>query len=270
MNKSRHNLKRPALLTTMLLLPTLLPLLALLLVLSPKAAHADEKYNFSPDRKYKASYSHGKVSIRDPQDKLISEFIPKDSAGPNTGITDLYWIDNNRLGIQLHMNPSMDYLSLTDVHGKQLGSYLGYNFSWSQNKKAVAHVGHMIHFTDWPHSEYIQVNDRTVYPLSGPAYGKEAKAVHNFIPTFAWSSDDSKLALIDEVEGEGAGKFLVIIPVDSPEQSKQFKILPKQVASIHTLHPNGIKLTWRGNTSLTVSTATGEKCKDLPFTINVN
>ena len=54
------------------------------------------------------------------------------------------------------------------------------------------------------------------------------KAVHCFIPTFAWSSDDRKLALIDEVEGEGAGKFLVIIPVNSPEQSRQFKILPKQ------------------------------------------
>lgn len=260
MNKSRHNLKRPALLTTML------ALLALLLVPSPKAVHAEGENNFSPDRKYKVSHSHGKVSVKNPQDKLISEFIPKDSAGPNSGITDLYWIDNNRLGIQLHMNPSMDYLSLTDVHGKELRSYLGYNFSWSHNRKAVAHVGHMIHFTDWPHSEYIQVNDRTVYPLSGPAYGKEAKAVHSFIPTFAWSSDDRKLALVDEVEGEGAGKFLVIIPVNSPEQSRQFKILPKQSAAINTLYPNGVKLTWQGSTSVTVSTANGEKCKELPFT----
>ncbi len=92
------------------------------------------------------------------------------------------------------------------------------------------------------------------------------KAVHCFIPTFAWSSDDRKLALIDEVEGEGAGKFLVIIPVNSPEQSRQFKILPKQSAAINTLYPNGVKLTWQGSTSVTVSTANGEKCKELPFT----
>ena len=112
----------------------MLALLALLLVPSPKAVHADEKYNFSPDRKYRASHSQGKVSVRDPQNKLISEFIPKDAAGPYTGIMNFYWIDNNRLGIQLHMNPSMDYLSLTDVHGKELHSYLGYHFSWSHSK----------------------------------------------------------------------------------------------------------------------------------------
>ena len=263
MNKSRANLKRPALLTTMLLL------LALFLVLSQRAAHADGKYIFSPDRKHNTSHSQGKVSVRDPQDRLISEFIPNDSAGPNTGITNLYWINNDRLGIQLHINPSMDYLSLTDVHGKELHGYLGYNFSWSHSRKAVAHVGHMIHFTDWPHSEYIQVNDRTVYPLSGPAYGKDAKTVHNFIQPFTWSVDDSKLALIDEVEGEGAGKFLVIIPVNSPEQSRQIKIQPKQSAIIDTLRPNGVMLTWQGNTSLTVSTVNGEKRKGLPFTISM-
>jgi hypothetical protein len=164
----------------------------------------------------------------------------------------------------------MEYLSLTDIRGKELRSYLGYNFSWSHNRKAVAHVGHMIHFTEWPHSEYIQVNSRTVYPLSGPAYGKEAKTVHSFIPYFSWSPDDSKLALIDEVEGQGAGKYLVIIPVNSHEQSRQFKILPKQSAAIDTLYPNGVKITWQGNTALTVSTTNGAKCKDLPLTIRLN
>lgn len=253
----------------LLILLLALPLIAMLASPAQSSPHGDKQSIFSPDKKYEVSHSQGKVYVRDSQNKLISEFTPKDSAGPNTGITDLYWIDNNRLGIQLHMNPSMDYLSLTDIHGQELRSYLGYNFSWSHNKKAVAHVGHMIHFTEWPHSEYIQINDRTVYPLSGPAYGKGIKAVHSFVPTFAWSPDDTNLALIDEVEGQGAGKYLVIVPINSHKPARQIKILPKQSAAIDTLYPNGVKLTWHGNTALTVSTTDGAKCKDLPLTISV-
>ncbi len=275
---SRNNLKTRTKLASLLLplVPQLLLTLALALPLIPVlpmfaqgAAPVNDQCIFSPDKKYKVSHSQGKVYVRDSQNKLISEFIPKDSAGPNTGITDLYWIDNNRLAIQLHMNPSMEYLSLTDIRGQELRSYLGYDFSWSHNKKAVAHVGHMIHFTEWPHSEYIQVNNHTIYPRSGPAYGKEAKTVHSFIPYFSWSPDDSKLALIDEVEGQGAGKYLVIIPINSHKPARQIKIMPKQSAAVDTLYPNGVKLTWQGNTALTVSTTDGAKCKDLPLTISV-
>lgn len=268
--RTQAKLASPLLMTLVARLPLLLALvLPLIPVLAQGAAPVNDQSIFSPDKKLKTSYSKGKVCVRDPQNKLISEFTPKDSAGPNSGITDLYWIDNNRLAIQFHMNPSMEYLSLTDIHGKELHNYLGYNFSWSHNRKAVAHVGQMIHFTEWPHSEYIQINDRTIYPLSGPAYGKGIKTVHSFVPSFAWSQDDSNLALIDEVEGQGAGKYLVIVPINSNKPARQIKILPKQSAAIDTLYPNGVKLTWQGNTALTVSTTDGAKCKDLPLTISL-
>ncbi len=271
--RTQAKLASPLLLTLVARLPLLLalvlPLIPVLPMFAQGAAIVNDQYIFSPDKKLKASYSKGKVCVRDPQNKRISEFTPKDSAGPNSGITDLYWIDNNRLAIQFHMNPSMEYLSLTDIHGKELHNYLGYNFSWSHNRKAVAHVGQMIHFTEWPHSEYIQVNNDTIYPLSGPAYGKGIKTVHSFVPTFAWSEDDSNLALIDEVEGQGAGKYLVIVPINRHKPARQIKILPKQSAAIDTLYPNGVKLTWHGNTALTVSTTDGAKCKDLPLTISV-
>lgn len=268
-NRTRTQVKLASTMRLLLILVLALPLIPALPLFAQGAAPKDDQYIFSPDKKLKASYSKGKVCVRDPQNKLISDFIPKDSAGPNSGITDMYWIDNSRLGIQFHMNPSMEYLSLTDIHGKELHNYLGYNFSWSHNKKAVAHVGQMIHFTEWPHSEYIQVNDRTIYPLSGPGYGKGIRTVHSFIPSFAWSPDNSILALIDEVVGQGAGKYLVIVPLNSHKPARQIKILPKQSAAIDTLYPNGVKLTWQGNTTLTVSTTDGAKCKDLPLTISV-
>ncbi len=244
-----------------------------------KAAPATQQFAFSPDRKHIATNSRGKVTINNAQGKQLSQFDPKDSAGPHTGIMELYFVDNNRLGIRLHMNPSLDYLSITDLKGKEIEHYLGYNFIWCNDRSAVAHVGQMIHFSEWPHSEYIQINNRTVYPPSGPAYGKEATTVHTFIPPFCWSPDDSNLAVIDEVEGKDKGKYLVIIPTNlkvkgagssgKQAQTRRFQILPQQAASIGSQCPDGIKLTWQGKTAVTISAANGRQGKGLPCTISI-
>jgi len=241
------------------------------------AVSATQQFAFSPDKKHIVTHARGKITVSDAQGKQLSQFVPQDSTGAHTGIMEIYFVDNNRLGIRLHKNPSMDYLSITDLRGKELEHYLGYAFIWSHDRSAVAHVGQMIHFADWPHSEYIQVNDRTVYPTAGPAYGKEAKTVHTFTPPFCWSPDDGNLAVIDEVEGQDQGKYLVIIPTkdqatdarNATSQARRFKIPIQQSAPIASIFPEGVKLTWQGKTAVKIASANNYKGYGLPCTISL-
>lgn len=242
-----------------------------------KAAPAAEEPAFSPDKKHQVTQAGGNVTVKDARGKTLFQFVPQDSSGPHIGIMEIYLVDNERLGIRLHMNPSLDYLSITDLSGRELQHYLGYAFFWSHDRSAVAHVGQMIHFADWPHSEYIQVNDRTVYPTAGPAYGKEAKTVHTFTPPFCWSPDDGNLAVIDEVEGQDQGKYLIIIPTkdqatdarNATNQARRFKIPIQQSAPIASIFPEGVKLTWQGKTAVKIASANNYKGYGLPCTISL-
>ncbi|MDX1990590.1 MAG: hypothetical protein SFV17_28105 [Candidatus Obscuribacter sp.] len=255
-------------------IPLSITVLSLGFVLA-NAVSATQQFAFSPDKKHIVTHARGKITVSDAQGKQLSQFVPQDSTGAHTGIMEIYFVDNNRLGIRLHKNPSMDYLSITDLKGKELEHYLGYAFFWSHDRSAVAHVGQMIHFADWPHSEYIQVNDRTVYPTAGPAYGKEAKTVHTFTPPFCWSPDDGNLAVIDEVDGADKGKYLVIIPTrekgagTATNKARRLKILPQQSAPIALLFPEGVKVTWQGKAAVKISSAADYRGNGLPCTISL-
>lgn len=200
----------------------------------------------SPDKKHSAYVSGENIVITDNQVKKSAELTLKDPLVAGTSsIEEFKWIDNKRLAMSCHINPSLCSYTVFDVNGRTLNSYLGYNFYWSHDNKILAHNGQMIHFSEWPHSEYIEFNDRTVYPLSGPAYGKAAKVVHTFSPPFVWCKDDSKLALIDNVS-HGKREVANLVLISRAGKVKTFK-LPGSLTS-----DNEIKLTWQNNSKISV------------------
>lgn len=238
---------------------------------------SSEQQKFSPNNKLKAQIEDGRVYIKDRNNTAISQFLPDDSNGLGGSIINLDWIDNQRLGIERHINPSLNCLTVSDIQGKTLKSYLGYKFYWSHNRKHVAHVGQMIHFSPWPHSEYIQIDDQTVYPSKGATYGKEARTVHSFSGPFAWSQDDSKLAVIEDLDGSQKGKFLVIIPSPANKTAKltKYKLEKELAKEIAKLNQEDMSLSWTNSNSVSISSlshSSKSKAKShiLPCTIKVN
>ncbi|MBN8662900.1 MAG: hypothetical protein J0M35_21215 [Candidatus Obscuribacter phosphatis] len=244
---------------------------------SSALCQSSEQQKFSPNNKLKAQIEDGKLYIKDRTDKVISQFVPSDSNGLGGSIIAIDWIDNQRLGIERHINPSLNCLTVSDIQGKTLQSYLGYKFYWSHNRKHLAHVGQMIHFSPWPHSEYIHIDDRTVYPAEGATYGEEARIVHTFSGPFAWSQDDSKLAVIDDLDGSQKGKFLVIIPGPANKTAKleKYKLDEELAKVIAKLNQEEMTLSWLNSNSVSISSvciSSKGKAKSgvLPCTIKVN
>jgi len=157
--------------------------------------------------------------------KKLIEFTPSDSDGNAcVSILSTEWIDNQRIGTVCHINPSLSsYMVIDATTGKTSHCYLGYSFFWSPDRQTLAHVGQMTHFAPWPHSEYIQFNETTVYPPCGAVYGKNDRTVHTFMPSFVWSPDGQSLAVIDILSGKGSGAQLVLLGRDG---RKVFKKLP--------------------------------------------
>jgi len=194
------------------------------------------------------------IVLKNERGDTISEFRPRAHDGYCNSINQLDWIDDERIGIDCHCNPSMSlYLDVDKRTGKTQNEYYGYRFSWSPDRRTLAHVGQMIHFADWPHSEYIQFNNKNIYPKEGAVYGNDKIPVHTFISDFVWSPDSHKVAVVDDLSGSVKGKRLVIIV-----SGKAQPLLVKPLTGV-----GEFKLNWQDNNIVVVSSESGNKTFDL-------
>ncbi|MBX9723078.1 MAG: hypothetical protein K2X81_16875 [Candidatus Obscuribacterales bacterium] len=197
--------------------------------------------------------SESTVVILDQQGHKLSEFRPNESEGtPYVSINSAEWIDNAQLGMECHVNPSMSSYLVADAStGKTKQNYLGFNFVWSPDKHALAHVGQMVHFAPWPHSEYVQLNDKTVYPKGGAVYGDDKVKVHTFVGAFTWSPDGRNVAVLDALSGKEKGAELVLISLGGKVTVKKLPI--KDESSCKDL-----LLKWESQTRISVR---GKNCQ---------
>jgi len=157
------------------------------------------------------------------------------------GYGTVEWIDNSRIGDACEFNPSLEfYMVLDAVSGKVLETFPGLYFTWSPDRRALAHVGPLIHFAA-VHDYCVLFNDTKVYPMGCPE-AKIAKSrsrpetftyrdQHTVESDLVWSPDGRKVALIADVydfdwSGEGTDHeiredhnhriFLAIVSADRP------------------------------------------------------
>jgi hypothetical protein len=155
------------------------------------------------------------VVILDLEGRRTGAFAPKGHV-PCASILSIAWTGRNRVAAECHINPSLsDYIETDISDGRTTRHLSGYDFTVSPDGKQVAHVGWIIHFAPrWAQSNYLQVENTTVYPLpkgvkpteqkelEGPPQvvrhsGATYYGIHDFHPGLAWSPDSRHIALLD-------------------------------------------------------------------------
>jgi hypothetical protein len=135
-------------------------------------------------------------------------FLPPGIPGENAqcgNLGRLEWIDDHHIGAQCHINPSLEQcLEIdTEAAAHTTRTFLGLRFTPSPDRKKVAHLGWIPHFSPpYAQSHYIQINGKTVYPPEGretPQQKRDLNAGVHGIGEFQWSPDSSRLALVDQV-----------------------------------------------------------------------
>jgi hypothetical protein len=121
----------------------------------------------------------------------------------------LEWIDNDRLGVTCERGPSVaDYGVLSISAGGPIKSYIGLDFVWSPDRKQLAHLGLLEHFSPpFEENECLLIGDRTVsYPRctrGSPRPDKAGKVFRNIHlidqKSVSWSPDSTQVAYIDRV-----------------------------------------------------------------------
>lgn len=161
----------------------------------------------SPNRRKIAYIQWGKdnsqtIQVIDSTGSKLAGFTVKLGEEEFKSLTALSFIDAEHLGVECHVNPSLSrYLVLDAGSGKATDDYTGYKFTWSPDKKILAHVGHIIHFSDDPaygHSEFVEFGHKLVYGFD-PKETRNSPITHAFVSEFFWSPDSKHLAFVDAI-----------------------------------------------------------------------
>ncbi|MGA8026133.1 MAG: hypothetical protein WB992_03245 [Bryobacteraceae bacterium] len=100
---------------------------------------------------------------------LLYSFAPLlEDSHPCLSVMAFEWIDNNRVGLVCHVNPSISEYAVVSVHAaKVTAGYYGGPFSWSPDRRKLAYGGPVPHFAPpYIHSFYLCVDRRVIYPTA--------------------------------------------------------------------------------------------------------
>lgn len=134
--------------------------------------------------------------------------VPTDEQGSYCGYSKIQWIDATRLGLTCENNPSLeDYVVLDAVSGRVLQRYSGLYFSWSPDRRVLAHVGPIVHFAPPSSQNYcLLLNDEPVYTRncssdvdSAPNSPERFPNIHTIEDPLVWSPDGGKIAFFVNV-----------------------------------------------------------------------
>lgn len=182
--------------------------------------------------------------------------VPTDEQGGYCGYSEIDWIDPKRLGIACENNPSLeDYVILDAVSGRVLQRYMGLYFSWSPDRRVLAHIGPIVHFAPPSAQNYcLLLNDKPVYtlncrsevdsiskPRAAPNSPDRFPNIHTIEYPLVWSPDGRKIAFLvnvydflwnvsengEETRGiDNSRIFLAIVSVDGRAVGYPVKELP--------------------------------------------
>jgi hypothetical protein len=159
------------------------------------------------------------IAVVDMEGRRLASFPVMRTDGACLSFNTVEWIDDARIGVECHINPSLsEYVELDARSGREGGEWLGYWFTWSPDRKQIAHVGWIIHFAPpSAQSNYLQFGARTVYPKVAPSSPAAAPAmppdppdvvrfrdgvalgIHEFYLPIRWSPDSRRVALFERI-----------------------------------------------------------------------
>jgi hypothetical protein len=193
------------------------------------------------------------IVILDLEGRRVASFQPKHQAIPPAvpcaSVLFIAWVQPNAIAAECHINPSLsEYIETDFSTGKTTRDLLGYDFTPSPDSKKIAHVGWIVHFAPpYAQSNYLQVENRTIYPLpkgtqpieqklsEGPPgvvsqRGLTYSGIHEFAPGLAWSPDAERIALIDCTYDWTANQAGSLSAGDGKESNRQCSLA---AVSIH-------------------------------------
>jgi Tol biopolymer transport system component len=183
------------------------------------------------------------IAIVDASGKQIKRMEASQAGGLADSVNRVEWIDDTRVGVDYHINPSCSQYAIIDTAtGAIVANYLGIWFSWSPDKKRLAYVGWQPHFEEQEQPSYfLRINKNTIYPAD--ADQNKGGAHHLFLTQLIWSNDSREVAFVDQV---GRHLFLVAASTRGP-------------AVVQKLPFGGSvrDLTWMGKGSIRVQSSKG-------------
>ena len=161
------------------------------------------------------------VIILDLEGRRLQSFTPTiagfGQTEPCGSILGISWQPSDEsIAVECHVNPSVSaYMEIDLKTGRHTRDLAGLGFTPSPDGRWVAHVAPLVHFAPpYAQSYYLQLNDLTVYPLPKntkpvrqSGFGQPINVVkdeddryagiHEFVPSFAWSPDSTRVAFVD-------------------------------------------------------------------------
>ena len=174
--------------------------------------------------------------------------------------SDPEWIDNNRLGVDCHVNPSTSqYIVMSAKDGRAIADYLGINFCWSPDRKLLAHVGILVHFS-YPKDQSwtLEFNNTHIYPPEKGQFSQD-NFVHEFKTEFAWSADSKSIAFVDNM----SQRFLVFI--ETAKSGEPIKSVALKEMGRGDVHPENV--IWCG--ARTAKITYSQSYADTPQMVNI-
>ena len=112
---------------------------------------------------------------------------------------DRGWVDDARLFCEGTINPSTAVYLVFDARtGKELEERIGLRFTWSPDRKRMAHYGNVPDSSDVnDKSDSLQVDGTEGYPSD------DDRGTHWFRSPLAWAADSRSVAVVDHRRSQG-------------------------------------------------------------------
>lgn len=131
-----------------------------------KSASKKSKPIISPDNKkimYVCTYKDFSVQLGVFDTSTKTEKIIKIDQG-YTQIMDIEWLSTQKIGMIVHINPSLESYQIYDViMGKNIESYFGYGFIFNQSKTAILYIQSPPHFSAQQGEYNVMLNNSVLY-----------------------------------------------------------------------------------------------------------
>lgn len=175
-------------------------------ILSPRWSPDGDRIAYAHDFQFDGGVRSEIVIINERGVVVHTLPIPLDSEV--NAIFELGWRDDQHPFLEGHVNPSTAVFLEWDLDSRRLlDERVGSWFAVSPNGRYVAQRAHVPHGTPPPYdSSWLVIDGKIVYPEAG------ASDYHDFAANLAWSSDSSRLALIDQ--SGGRTEVVIVDPVD--------------------------------------------------------
>jgi hypothetical protein len=163
---------------------------------------------WSPSRE-RIAYAHefrSEVVVVTDEGKEVTKLSIPAASEVNAALA-VGWRGDHRVFLEGHVNPSTSkYLEWDLESGRLVDERVGSWFAVSPDGRLVAQRAHSPHGAPAPYdSALLLINDKRIYPAAGDT------SYHRFVGPIVWSSDSSRLALLDRAD-QGPMQVVVLRP----------------------------------------------------------